>query len=106
MPGRDPPGCGSPATRPGQGHLGRLMTHAVLPRLLPPRDEHLGDHLDRFGPVPYRGTTGALITDVQAAGLTGRGGAAFPAHRKLAAVAAARGRKVAIANGAESEPAS
>ena len=35
--------------------------------------------------------------------LTGRGGAAFPVHRNLAAVAAARGRKVAVANGAESE---
>ena len=48
----------------------------------------------------------ALIPDIEASGLTGRGGAAFPVHRKLAAVAAARGRKVVIANGAESEPAS
>ena len=48
-----------------------------------------------------------LIGDAEASGLTGRGGAAFPVHRKLAIVAAARGgRKVVIANGAESEPAS
>jgi NADH:ubiquinone oxidoreductase subunit F (NADH-binding) len=79
---------------------------AVLPRLLPSQPEDLRGHLARFGPVPYREATGALIRDVQAAGLTGRGGAAFPMHRKLTAVATARGRKVVVANGAESEPAS
>jgi NADH:ubiquinone oxidoreductase subunit F (NADH-binding) len=77
-----------------------------LPRLLPQRPEGLRDHLARVGPVPYRGRPGALIADVQAAGLTGRGGAAFPAHRKLAIVAAGRGSKVVVANGAEGEPAS
>ena len=65
-------------------------------------------HLARYGPAPYRGQPGALIADVEASGLTGRGGAAFPVHRKLAAVARrpAQGRKVVVANGAESEPAS
>jgi len=75
-------------------------------RLLPPRLEDLRGHLARVGPVPYRGRPGALIADIAAAGLTGRGGAAFPAHRKLEIVAAARGPKVAVANGAEGEPAS
>jgi NADH:ubiquinone oxidoreductase subunit F (NADH-binding) len=60
--------------------------------------------------LPYRGGLGRLITDVQAAGLTGRGGAAFPAHRKLqAAFDAARSSRrlpIVVANGAESEPAS
>jgi NADH:ubiquinone oxidoreductase subunit F (NADH-binding) len=79
---------------------------AGLPRLLPPRPEDLRRHLARFGTVPYRGRHGALMGDVEASGLTGRGGAAFPAHRKLAIVAAARGPKVVVANGAESEPAS
>ena len=79
---------------------------AGLPRLLPPQPEDLSGHLARFGPVPYTGTAGALIPQVEASGLTGRGGAAFPAHRKLAIVAAARGRKIVVANGAESEPAS
>jgi NADH:ubiquinone oxidoreductase subunit F (NADH-binding) len=80
-----------------------------LPRLLPlvsgvPED--LRAHLARYGRPPYRGNSGQLIEAVAAAGLTGRGGAAFPVHRKLAAVAARRGRKVIVANGAESEPAS
>lgn len=38
--------------------------------------------------------------------MTGRGGAAFPTHRKLGIVAAARGSKVVVANAAEGEPAS
>jgi NADH:ubiquinone oxidoreductase subunit F (NADH-binding) len=57
--------------------------------------------------VPYRDSAGALIGEVRAAGLTGRGGAAFPVHRKLEAVAAARpGRAIVVGNGAEGEPAS
>jgi NADH:ubiquinone oxidoreductase subunit F (NADH-binding) len=50
-----------------------------------------------------------LVAALEESGLTGRGGAAFPVHRKLAAVARAgarQGRKVVVANGAESEPAS
>jgi NADH:ubiquinone oxidoreductase subunit F (NADH-binding) len=89
-----------------------------LPRLLPPAGQvgaHTGGltvgdlaaHLGRHGPVPYRGHARALIGDVRAAGLTGRGGAAFPVHRKLEAVAAARpGRAIIVGNGAEGEPAS
>jgi NADH:ubiquinone oxidoreductase subunit F (NADH-binding) len=57
--------------------------------------------------VPYRDSAGALIGEVRAAGLTGRGGAAFPVHRKLEAVAAARpGRAIVVGNAAEGEPAS
>jgi NADH:ubiquinone oxidoreductase subunit F (NADH-binding) len=78
-----------------------------LPRLLPlvpgvPED--LRAHLARYGRPPMGHPN--LIRAVEQSGLTGRGGAAFPVHRKLAIVAAARGRTVIVANGAESEPAS
>jgi NADH:ubiquinone oxidoreductase subunit F (NADH-binding) len=93
---------------------GAAWQAAGLPRLLPPAPEDLRAHLARYGPAPYRDRPGALIADVEASGLTGRGGAAFPVHRKLAAVARAgvrpargqQGRTVVVANGAESEPAS
>ena len=88
---------------------GAARQAAGLPRLLPAAPEDLRAHLARYGPTPYRNQPGALIGDVEASGLTGRGGAAFPVHRKLAAVARAgvrQGRTVVVANGAESEPAS
>jgi NADH:ubiquinone oxidoreductase subunit F (NADH-binding) len=81
-----------------------------LPRLLPPAGQTgggLAAHLRRHGPVPYRGGARTLIPEVRAAGLTGRGGAAFPVHRKLEAVAAARpGHAIVVGNAAEGEPAS
>jgi NADH:ubiquinone oxidoreductase subunit F (NADH-binding) len=86
---------------------GAARQAAGLPRLLPPAPEDLQTHLSRCGTIPYRGQMDALISDVEASGLTGRGGAAFPVHRKLAAVARAKSaRKVIVANGSESEPAS
>jgi NADH:ubiquinone oxidoreductase subunit F (NADH-binding) len=99
----------------------RAAVPVDLPRLLPPaqdgkRPQDLAAHLARHGDLPYRdragapGSPGALIGDIEKSGLTGRGGAAFPVHRKLAAVleAAERRRRAptVIANGAESEPAS
>ena len=83
------------------------LADGVLPRLLPPAGYpgvDLSAHLHRHGSLPYRGAPGLLLPDVRAAGLTGRGGAAFPVHRKLAAVAAAAGRPVVVGNGAEGEP--
>jgi NADH:ubiquinone oxidoreductase subunit F (NADH-binding) len=98
-----------------------------LPRLLPPRDGKQGDgkpdgpsdggrshdfrsHALRHGMLTYRDRPGALIGEAEAAGLTGRGGAAFPVHRKLQAVLSGADKRrrtpVVIANGAESEPAS
>jgi len=88
---------------------GAALQAAGLPRLLPAAPEDLRAHLARYGPAPYRNQSGALIADIEASGLAGRGGAAFPVHRKLAAVARAgvrQGRTVVVANGAESEPAS
>ena len=86
---------------------GAARQAAGLPRLLPASPEDLRGHLARYGATPYRGRTGVLIGDIEASGLTGRGGAAFPVYRKMAIVARSRaGRKVIIANGSESEPAS
>ena len=65
----------------------------------------LGAHLRLLGPVPWQGGPRRLIDVLRAAGLTGRGGAAFPTWRKIAAVAVGR-QTVVIANGAEGEPAS
>ncbi|HUJ07935.1 MAG TPA: NADH-ubiquinone oxidoreductase-F iron-sulfur binding region domain-containing protein [Streptosporangiaceae bacterium] len=105
-PGRSitPPARGSGA---GSG-LGRPTGPAGLPRLTSAggRPTDLADHLARHGRPAYRGRPGALIGEIAASGLTGRGGAAFPVHRKLAAVQRAQGRPVVVANAAEGEPAS
>ena len=72
----------------------------------------LAEHLDHYGPVPLHALSATtLIGEVDQSGLTGRGGGAFPAGRKLRAVAEAgsrsgRGGTVVVANGSESEPAS
>jgi NADH:ubiquinone oxidoreductase subunit F (NADH-binding) len=68
----------------------------------------LRQHLDRYGPLPQHATGrhGGLIDAVTHAGLTGRGGAGFPTGIKMSSVASRRGRKVVVANGMESEPAS
>ena len=97
------PASAGPA-RPETGPPG-----ADLPRLLPVHGAvpvNLRTHLSRYAAPPYFGHPGKLIPVLQAAGLTGRGGAAFPVHRKLQAVAEARTRPVVIGNGAEGEPAS
>jgi len=80
---------------------------AGLPRVLPPVP--VGDlrgHEERYGVPGLRGT--ALISEVERAGLTGRGGAAYPAGKKLRSVRERAGLRgaVVIANGMESEPAS
>jgi NADH:ubiquinone oxidoreductase subunit F (NADH-binding) len=106
------------------GAAGRALPPSGLPRLIPPGGPlPLGDHVARYGPVPFRETRGRaggfgaaeLIAEVERAGLAGRGGAGFPTGRKMRTVAEA-GRKggplrggagtVVVANGAESEPAS
>jgi NADH:ubiquinone oxidoreductase subunit F (NADH-binding) len=65
-------------------------------------------HVDRHGPLPrvlHKRERAALLAEIEASGLTGRGGAAFPTARKLATVARA-GRAVVVANGTEGEPGS
>jgi NADH:ubiquinone oxidoreductase subunit F (NADH-binding) len=83
-----------------------------MPRLFSPGGPlGLRAHLERYGALPLgRGAGPRLMTGVERAGLTGRGGAGFPAGRKMRAVAGgARGRAgpaVVVGNGVESEPAS
>jgi NADH:ubiquinone oxidoreductase subunit F (NADH-binding) len=67
---------------------------AVSARLLAPIDT----------PLPRR-RRADLLAEIEASGLTGRGGAAFPTSVKLAAVARTR-NAVVVANGTEGEPAS
>jgi NADH:ubiquinone oxidoreductase subunit F (NADH-binding) len=64
----------------------------------------LAAHVDRHGPNPDLAGD-QLIDAVDAAGLTGRGGAAFPVARKLRAVRAGVGPAVAVGNASEGEPA-
>jgi len=86
----------------------------------------LAEHIARYGPLPAgQLVSHALIAEVERSGLTGRGGGAFPAGRKIRAVAEASMRprtirasggsvakgsvakgSVVVANGSESEPAS
>jgi NADH:ubiquinone oxidoreductase subunit F (NADH-binding) len=63
-------------------------------------------HLATHGPLRMAGGRDGLLREVAAAGLTGRGGAAFPVARKLAAAAEAGPAPVVVGNGAEGEPAS
>ena len=93
----------------GSARQGRPPAPAGLPRLIPGGagpDAGLGAHLARLGPLPYPPSADALIGVAEAAGLTGRGGAAFPVHRKLSAVIGSGRRPVVVGNGAEGEPAS
>jgi NADH:ubiquinone oxidoreductase subunit F (NADH-binding) len=64
-------------------------------------------HLARLGDLPRGRAERALIGELEASGLLGRGGAGFPVGRKWRALAERQGgRAVVVANGAEGEPAS
>jgi NADH:ubiquinone oxidoreductase subunit F (NADH-binding) len=99
---------------------------ATLPRLLQEVPSAgamvLSQHLSVHGPMPLGGGASrrgapALIDEVEAAGLQGRGGGGFPAAVKMRAVAAASGRErrsaagwsarpIVVVNAVEGEPAS
>ncbi|GAA1849000.1 NADH-ubiquinone oxidoreductase-F iron-sulfur binding region domain-containing protein [Microbacterium koreense] len=72
-------------------------------RLLLTRGPSRADHLAGHGPLPDVDKA-SLVAELEASGLGGRGGAAFPTWRKLAAVDPRGRRPVVIANGAEGEP--
>jgi len=78
-----------------------VTTPPTLPRLLAANGRTLADHHKRFGPLPAIDGP-ALIAAVDESGLSGRGGAGFPAAIKMAAV---NGPKpVVVGNAAEGEP--
>jgi NADH:ubiquinone oxidoreductase subunit F (NADH-binding) len=86
---------------PVDPHAGRLLSALTGP--------DLAAHHAAREPLPTLPSAPQLLDLVEVSGLTGRGGAGFPTHRKLRAVAAGaeRGRRaVVIANGSEGEPAS
>jgi NADH:ubiquinone oxidoreductase subunit F (NADH-binding) len=100
------------ATEPG---LREPDPAASLPRLLSGIPAHgamsLEEHLSVHGLAPSarprrRREESPLIGRIERSGLCGRGGASFPAARKLRAVASSRGRPVVVVNAAEGEPAS
>jgi NADH:ubiquinone oxidoreductase subunit F (NADH-binding) len=80
----------------------------LAPRLLGPswmEREDLATYLGQGGHAPgLRGDR--LIEALRDSGLTGRGGAGFPAWRKWLAVAERERPRYVVANGAEGEPAS
>lgn len=94
---------------PERRHTERSTGPRGLPRLLrgyhPDGPMSLDDHWARHGapPAPSAVRRGRLIASVDAAGLRGRGGAAFPTARKMQAVAQRHRRPVVVANGSEGE---
>lgn len=77
-----------------------VLKRSTVSRLLSAEQPTLDCHHREFGELPSAGT--GLISMLDDAGLRGRGGAGYPAARKMAAIA---GHKpVVVGNGAESEP--
>ena len=78
---------------------------ATLPRVLHAasgRPLTLREHEATFGPMP---ATGALWEELEASGLTGRGGAGFPTANKVGLLRNLRGHnKVVVVNAMEGEP--
>jgi NADH:ubiquinone oxidoreductase subunit F (NADH-binding) len=72
-----------------------------MPRLLSADGPELAAHRLQFGASP-KIVAAELVSMLDAAGLSGRGGAGFPTGRKIAAVSGSR--PVVVGNGAEGEP--
>ena len=112
VPGQDPQRANHDQQRTDTGMTASAFPPAPGAVLLPEFTASgawttLSEHRSRFGrpPVARRGSE-ELIELTAAAGLRGRGGAAFPTATKMRAVAAGRRRPVVVANGSEGEPAS
>src|SRR5439155_10082225 len=91
----------SPGGRPDMGTTDRLLAGPPSGR----GGETYAEHERRLGPLPPRQTRRDVIPTLEASGLLGRGGAAFPVGRKWRTVAErSEGAAVVLANGAEGEP--
>src|SRR5439155_15806339 len=91
----------SPGGRPDMGTTDRLLAGPPSGR----GGETYAEHERRLGPLPPRQTRRDVIPTLEASGLLGRGGAAFPVGRKWRSVAErSEGAAVILANGAEGEP--
>jgi NADH:ubiquinone oxidoreductase subunit F (NADH-binding) len=99
-PGRPKIGNGAAA---GESGLPRILPSVAGPAAEPAVCLDFAAHVRKHGLPRFQGA--ALIEEAATAGLTGRGGAAFPVARKLRAVAAGR-EAVVVGNAAEGEPAS
>ncbi len=78
-----------------------MTTAPALPRLFAADGPGLAEHQRRYGPLPEVAGP-ELISLLEQAGLSGRGGAGFPTARKFAAITGPK--PVVIGNGAEGEP--
>jgi NADH:ubiquinone oxidoreductase subunit F (NADH-binding) len=93
----------------GAGEQSRTATARLLAGVRPDgRPQTLAEHRALHGLLPavHRHDDRTLQAALSGAGLRGRGGAGFPAARKLAAAHAAGKRGLLLANGSEGEPAS
>lgn len=99
----------SPASVPAEGLLPQPVHYlARSAGALSELDPHsLRAHRRNFGSRPsYLSPNegAALVDELEAAGLSGRGGAHFSVAAKWRTARAAAGRKIVVANGAEGEP--
>ncbi len=82
-----------------------MIAAHTLPRLFAGatnRPLSLADHEELFRPA---GNVTNLLEELNASGLVGRGGAAFPTARKVELLRNQRGHKYVVVNGMEGEPA-
>lgn len=68
------------------------------------RTPGLAGHLARYGPLPRPRSGASVIRQVEAAGLTGRGGGGFPTARKMRSVAESGRPAAVVVNAGEGEP--
>lgn len=101
---RHPPDPGVSSQTSGSGSASRLLA------TMPPRGTwvSLTEHRSHYPrpPAPRSKPLTAIIDELDAAGLRGRGGAGFPTAVKMRSVSQGRGQPVVVVNGTEGEPAS